>query len=65
MRSLLSLAVTLSTATSGQNLCRASRNVALLSAGTALGIAAYSAANGSLRVDPTLVPLLVLYPSGG
>ena len=50
---------------STQNLGRASRDVALLSAGAALGMAAYGAANGSLRLDPTLVPLLVLYPAWG
>ena len=49
----------------GQNLGRASRDVALVSAGAALGMAAYGAANGSLRLDPALAPLLVLYPAWG
>ena len=48
-----------------RNLGRASRDVALVSAGAALGMAAYGAANGSLRVDPTLVPLVLLYPAWG
>ncbi len=49
----------------GHNLGRASRDVALFSAGAALGMAAYGAANGSLHLDPTLVPLLLLYPAWG
>ena len=49
----------------GEHLGRAARDVGLLSAGAALGMAAYGAANGSLRVEPSLVPLLVLYPAWG
>ena len=49
----------------GGDLGRAARDVALLSAGAGLGMAAYGAANGSLRLDRTLVPLLVLYPVWG
>ena len=50
---------------SGDNLGRAARDVGLLSAGAALGMAVYGAANGSLRAEPSLVPLLVLYPVWG
>ena len=49
----------------GRNLGRTARDVGLLSAGAALGMAAYGAANGSLRVEPSLAPLLVLYPAWG
>ncbi|WP_412061334.1 CPBP family intramembrane glutamic endopeptidase [Rubrivirga sp. IMCC45206] len=49
----------------GTNLGRATRDVALVSAGTVLAMGAYGAANGSLRVEPSLVPLLVLYPAWG
>lgn len=50
---------------STDHLGRASRDVALLSVGAALGMAGYGLANGSLRLDPTLIPLLVLYPAWG
>jgi hypothetical protein len=50
---------------SGQNLGRAARDVALLSGGAVVGMAAYGVANGSFRIDGTLVPLLVLYPAWG
>lgn len=49
----------------GGDLGRSVRDVALLSAVAASGMAIYGAANGSLRIDPTLVPLLVLYPAWG
>ena len=49
----------------GENLGRATRDVALLAGVSALGMAAYGAANGSLRVDPELAPLLLLYPAWG
>ena len=49
----------------GTNLGRASRDVALLSAGSLVAMGAYGAANGSLRVGPDLLPLLVLYPAWG
>ena len=50
---------------SGENLGRAARDVALLSGGAALAMGAYGAASGHLRLDPSLVPLLVLYPAWG
>ncbi len=49
----------------GENLGRAARDVGLLSAGAALGMGIYGAANGSLRLGPELLPLLVLYPAWG
>ena len=49
----------------GRNLGRAARDVGLIAGGAALGMAAYGAANGSLRLDAGLVPLLVLYPAWG
>ena len=49
----------------GDALGRSSRDVALVAGGAALGMAAYGAANGSLRLDASLVPLLVLYPVWG
>ena len=49
----------------GENLGRAARDVGLMSLGAAAGMAAYGAANGSLRVEPSLVPLLLLYPAWG
>ena len=48
-----------------QNLGRSARDVGLLAGGAALGMAAYGAANGSLRLDASLIPLLVLYPAWG
>ena len=50
---------------STQNLGRASRDIAWLSAGAAVGMAAYGTVRGPLRLDPTLAPLLVLYPAWG
>lgn len=49
----------------GENLGRAARDVGLLSAGAVVAMGAYGAANGSLRVDPSFVPLLLLYPAWG
>lgn len=49
----------------GEDLGRTARDVAWLSAGAAVGMAAYGAAAGSLRLRPSLVPLLVLYPAWG
>ncbi len=49
----------------GEHLGRSARDVALLSAGTVLAMGVYGAANGSLRAEPSLVPLLVLYPAWG
>ena len=49
----------------GRNFGRAARDVGLLAGGAALAMAAYGAANGSLRVDAGLVPILVLYPAWG
>jgi len=49
----------------GADLGRSARDTALLSAGAALAMGVYGAANGSLRVDPSFVPLLVLYPAWG
>ena len=49
----------------GEHLGRAARDVGWLSAGAALAMGIYGAANGSLRLDPSLVPLLVLYPAWG
>jgi membrane protease YdiL (CAAX protease family) len=49
----------------GEHLGRAARDVGLVSLGAAAGMAAYGAQRGSLRVEPSLVPLLVLYPVWG
>ena len=49
----------------GETLGRAVRAVGFLSAGAALGMGVYGAANGSLRVEPEMLPLLVLYPAWG
>lgn len=49
----------------GEPLGRAVRDVGLLSAGAALGMGVYGAARGSLRLDASLLPLLVLYPAWG
>lgn len=49
----------------GENLGRSIRDTALLSAGAVVAMGAYGAANGSLRVEPSLVPLLLLYPAWG
>lgn len=49
----------------GGDLGRAARDVGLLTLGAAAGMAAYGAANGSLRVDPELGLLLALYPAWG
>lgn len=49
----------------GGDVGRAARDVGLLSAGAALAMAGYGAAAGHLRLDPTLLPLLVLYPAWG
>lgn len=48
-----------------ENLGRAARDVGLLAAGAALGMGVYGAANGSLRLDASMLPLLVLYPAWG
>lgn len=50
---------------SRQNLGRATHDVVWLSAGAAVAMGVYGAATGSLRLDPSLVPLLVLYPAWG
>ena len=49
----------------GEALGRSARDTALLSAGAVVAMGAYGAVNGSLRVEPSLVPLLVLYPAWG
>ena len=49
----------------GRHLGRAARDVGLVAAGAAVAMAAYGAANGSLRWTPSLVPLVVLYPAWG
>ena len=49
----------------GENLGRAVRDVGLLSAGAALGMGVYGARRGSLRLDASMLPLLVLYPAWG
>lgn len=49
----------------GRNLGRAARDVGLVAGGAALGMAVYGAANGHLRLDAGLAPLLVLYPAWG
>lgn len=49
----------------GENLGRAARDVGLVSAAAAAGMAVYGVANGSTMAEPSLVPLLVLYPAWG
>ena len=49
----------------GGQLGRAARDVGLLSLGATVGMAAYGVANGSLRLDPELGALVLLYPVWG
>lgn len=48
-----------------EHLGQAARDVGLISAGAALGMGVYGAASGSLRLDASMLPLLVLYPAWG